>query len=123
MLDLKQQVMDEKENASTSEDETPQICQNNENQEIMYQTKIYNRLEDNFHLSNKKALFWNMSEYYKSENISPWNALPVTFHIENGLNDPEYSKFLSFHNKIEFEIQNKTMHKERVLQERAKEKA
>jgi len=31
-----------------------------------FKFKIYNRLEDNFHLSNKKALFWNISEYYKS---------------------------------------------------------
>ena len=119
MLDLKQQVMDERENASTSEEEQPNAGANNDNQEIMFQTKIYNRLEDNFHLSNKKALFWNMSEYYKSMNKSPWNALPITFHIENGLNDVEYIRFLNFHQRIEFEIQNKTMYKNRVLQDRA----
>ena len=119
MLDLKQQVMDERENASTSEEEAPNLASNNDNQEIMFQTKIYNRLEDNFHLSNKKALFWNMNEYYKSMNKSPWNALPITFHIENGLNDVEYIKFLNFYQRIEFEIQNKTMYKNRVLQDRA----
>ena len=119
MLDLKKQVMDERENASTSEEEAPNLTSNNDNQEIMFQTKIYNRLEDNFHLSNKKALFWNMNEYYKSVNKSPWNALPITFHIENGLNDVEYIRFLNFHQRIEFEIQNKTMYKNRVLQDRA----
>jgi len=121
MLELKQQVIDERENASTSEEEgSPKNSPYNENQEIMFQTKIYNRLEDNFHLSNKKALFWNMSEYYKSMNKSPWNALPVTFHIENGLTDIEYIKFLDYYQKIEYEIQNKTMYKNRVLQERAR---
>ena len=118
MLELKQQMLDERENASTSEEETPKST--NENQDNMFQTKIYNRLEDNFHLSNKKALFWNMSEYYKSLNKSPWDALPITFHIENGLNDLEYSKFLSYHNRIEFEILNKNMYKNRVLAERTR---
>ena len=28
--------------------------------------KIYNKLEDNYHLSNKKALFLNMRNYYEA---------------------------------------------------------
>jgi hypothetical protein len=28
--------------------------------------KIYNKLEDNYHLSNKKALFLNMRFYYEA---------------------------------------------------------
>jgi len=31
-----------------------------------YPLKIYNKLEDNYHLSNKKALFINMSSYYEA---------------------------------------------------------
>lgn len=117
MLDLKQQVLEERENASYSDNEE-EPKQSNPSEDL-YQTKIYNRLEDNFHLSNKKALFWNISEYYKSLNKSPWSALPVTFHIENGFSDAEYTKFLNYHQRIEFDIQNKTAYKNRVLQERA----
>jgi hypothetical protein len=34
--------------------------------------RIYNRLEDNFHLSNKKALFFNMTQYYKALKEDPF---------------------------------------------------
>jgi tubulin monoglycylase TTLL3/8 len=88
---------------------------------MMYQTKIYNRLEDNFHLSNKKALFWNMSEYYRSMDKSPWDALPVTFHIEDGLSDPEFTKFLNYYQRVEMEIQHRTMLKNQELSKRRKE--
>jgi uncharacterized protein YpiB (UPF0302 family) len=74
-------------------------------------------MEDNFHLSNKKALFWNFSEYYKSMNKNPWDALPVTFHIDNGLNDPEYIKFLEYHKKLTNEIYYKQNEKQRRLEE------
>lgn len=51
---------------------------------------IYNHLQDNFHLSNKKTLFQNMSSYYKSIGYDPFEvAIPLTFHIKN-INDLEY---------------------------------
>ena len=52
--------------------------------------RVYNWVEDNFHLSNKKALFWNMVRYYKAMGEDPWKALPVTFHIESGEKDSEW---------------------------------
>ena len=55
--------------------------------------KIYNKLEDNYHLSNKKALFLNMRNYYEALGQNPYNSLPVTFHIKTGLDDPEFEKF------------------------------
>lgn len=58
--------------------------------------KIYSKLEDNFHLSNKKALFWNMCSYYKLQKKDPFDVLPLTFHIENGLEDPEYLEFKKY---------------------------
>lgn len=30
------------------------------------ETKLYNKIEDNFHLNNKKALFLNMRNYYEA---------------------------------------------------------
>ena len=65
--------------------------------------RIYNRLEDNFHLSNKKALFFNMTQFYKALKEDPFKVLPLTFHIEHGLTDPEFLEFKSFFMQIEEE--------------------
>lgn len=43
--------------------------------------KMHNHLEDNWHLSNKKALFYNMREYYEAIKLDYTNYMPVTFHI------------------------------------------
>ena len=46
-------------------------------------TLIYNRLDDNYHLSNKKALFLNISTYYQAMGINPFEvAIPLTFNIK-----------------------------------------
>ena len=58
--------------------------------------KLYNRMEDNFHLSNKKALFLNMKNYYEAVGEDMQNALPLTFHIKS-LEDSEYSKFKEYY--------------------------
>jgi hypothetical protein len=55
-----------------------------------YPYRLYNKIEDNFHLSNKKALLINMKHYYEAIGEDPFNALPVTFHIKEGLDDPEF---------------------------------
>lgn len=57
---------------------------------------MYNKLEDNYHLSNKKALFLNMRCYYEALGEDPFHALPVTFHIKSGLDDPEFHKFKAY---------------------------
>lgn len=69
--------------------------------------RIYSKLEDNFHLSNKKALFFNMSQYYKLMGRDPFEILPLTFHIEEGLNDPEFERFKLYYEQIEKEKSNK----------------
>ena len=69
----------------------------------MLENKLYNKIEDNFHLANKKALFLNMRNYYESLNQDPFNTLPVTFHIKNGLADPEFAKFKDHYLKVEQE--------------------
>ena len=60
--------------------------------------KLYNRLEDNHHLSNKKSLFLNMKLYYESLGQNPFDVLPVTFHIKKGQNDEEFAKFKAYFN-------------------------
>ncbi|CDW72755.1 tubulin-tyrosine ligase family protein [Stylonychia lemnae] len=79
--------------------------------------RIYNKLEDNFHLSNKKALFFNMSQYYKLTNRDPFEMLPLTFHIEHGLDDPEFDKFKQYFDQIEKERLNN----KRILEEKKRQ--
>lgn len=57
---------------------------------ILEAQTFYNHLECNYHLSNKKALFYNMKQFceWKGENV--FEYLPLTFHIQEGLSDPEY---------------------------------
>jgi hypothetical protein len=62
--------------------------------------KIYNRLEFNQHLNNKKALFLNMRNYYTyccDGEYEVFDTLPLTFHIKNGQNDPEYYRFEEYY--------------------------
>jgi len=61
----------------------------------MYPKMIYNRMEDNFHLSNKKALFRNICTYYEALGKDPFKvAIPLTFNINQpNDSDPEYTKF------------------------------
>lgn len=56
----------------------------------MYPYRLYNKIEDNYHLANKKALLINMKHYYEAIGEDPFNALPVTFHVKEGLDDPEF---------------------------------
>lgn len=54
--------------------------------------KIYNRLENNFHLSQKKSLFYNIRNYYNLLKMDPYDVIPITFHIQS-INDQEYKRF------------------------------
>ncbi|CAI2371443.1 unnamed protein product [Moneuplotes crassus] len=66
--------------------------------------QVYNRLENNYHLSNKKALFINMKAYYTSisgDEQHVFKYLPVTFHIKDGLQDTEFGKFTDYYNEQE----------------------
>lgn len=47
-------------------------------------------MEDGYHLSNKKALFLNMRFYYEALGQNPFDALPITFHVKSGIEDPEF---------------------------------
>ena len=57
-----------------------------------------NHMENNFHLSNKKAIYYNMKIFYESQGLDPFDYLPLTFHIKEGENDREFSKFLDVYN-------------------------
>lgn len=65
------------------------------------QMKVYAKLENNFHLSNKYALFYNMRRYYNAVGRDPFIVLPVTFHVKKGVKDPVFFQFLDYFNGIE----------------------
>ena len=68
------------------------------------QWRIYAKMEANYHLSNKFALFFHMSKYYKSIERDPFDVLPLTFHITKGTTDQVYFKFIAVFRKLEEEF-------------------
>lgn len=52
--------------------------------------KMYAKLENNYHLTNKFALFYNMRKYYSAIERDPFEVLPLTFHIKKDTNDPPF---------------------------------
>lgn len=60
---------------------------------------IHNHLINNFFLGNKKALFYNLREYYSLSGDNLYNYIPLTFHIKKGMKDPEYIKFVDFYKR------------------------
>jgi O-phosphoseryl-tRNA(Cys) synthetase len=57
---------------------------------------MYNRLEGNSNISNKKDLFINLTNYYKSTIQEPLNNIPLTFLIKNGIKDESFYNFCQF---------------------------
>jgi len=54
---------------------------------------MYNKLADNYHLANKKALFMNISQYNLAVGYDPFEvSILLTFNIKTS-SDPEYTCF------------------------------
>ncbi|KRX10767.1 hypothetical protein PPERSA_04934 [Pseudocohnilembus persalinus] len=70
--------------------------ENQENAICIYeepqQRKMHNHVEGNYHLGNKKLLYYNMKNYFDLRNQDVFEYLPLTFHIEEGMQDPEYKR-------------------------------
>ena len=65
--------------------------------------RVYAKLENNHHLSNKCSLFYNMRRYYEALGRDPFEVIPLTFHIKKGCipEDHEYQRFLAKFNEFE----------------------
>jgi hypothetical protein len=61
----------------------------------------HNHLECFYHLSNKKALLYNMKSYYEAIGQEPFKTLPMTFHIKDGIADKEFLRFEEFFRTID----------------------
>ncbi|CAI2367062.1 unnamed protein product [Moneuplotes crassus] len=71
-------------------------------------TCLSNHLEFHIHLSNKKALYYNMKTYYESLEENPFDYIPQTFHIKDGVCSDEFLKFQAEFDHIEEEIESGT---------------
>ncbi len=65
------------------------------------QQKISNHMERHYHISNKKAMFINLQRYYQIMGEDPFNTLPLTFHIRQGVGDPEFVRFTEYYDQLE----------------------
>jgi tubulin polyglutamylase TTLL1 len=54
---------------------------------------MHNHFPFNYHLGNKKALFYNLRKYYQLTKQNIHEVIPLTFHLKNGTADNEYRKF------------------------------
>jgi tubulin--tyrosine ligase len=63
--------------------------------------RIYAKMEANHHLSNKYALFYNMTNYYRSIGVNPFDVLPLTFHIRNGTYDEQFFRWQNLFKELE----------------------
>lgn len=60
---------------------------------------MHNHLINNFYLGNKKALFYNIKQYYELIGENPFSRIPLTFHIKKGFKDVQYKRFLAYFKK------------------------
>lgn len=64
-------------------------------------TIICNHVEGHAHLSNKKALFYNIKNYYESIGEDPFKFIPLTYHIKENLEDKEFERFVQEFERLE----------------------
>ena len=62
-----------------------------------------------------------MAAYYRAINKNPYDALPLTFHVSQGINDVEYGRFLEAYNLIAQDIRAREIEKEQILMKRREE--
>lgn len=46
---------------------------------------VHNHLPNNYIIGNKKALYYTMTKYYEKVGQNPFEYLPETYHVQNGL--------------------------------------
>ena len=76
----------------------PMICDGN---------RVSNHLESHIHLSNKKALYYNMKAYYECMGEDPFNFIPLTYHVQEGSTDAQFELFSKMYQDIEQEASKK----------------
>lgn len=65
---------------------------------------MHNHLINNYVIGNKKALFNTMANYYTETGLQVFDYLPLTFHIQSGMEDPKYFEFLKYYHRRAKEV-------------------
>jgi len=65
-------------------------------------------MQNNQNLSDKKHLFFNMRELYQNENRDIFTVMPLTYVINDGLNDLEWDRFEVNFKATEEEMKNQS---------------
>jgi tubulin polyglutamylase TTLL1/tubulin monoglycylase TTLL3/8 len=60
----------------------------------------HNKLEHNYHLTNKKTLFLSLRKYCEVTNEPLIDLIPLTYHISNGLADIELMRFMDLQTAV-----------------------
>jgi hypothetical protein len=72
--------------------------------EEIRELRVQNHLINNYVIGNKKALFNTMANYYRDTHQEVFDYLPLTFHINNGMEDKIYFEFLRYYHKRAKEV-------------------
>ena len=67
---------------------------------------MHNHLEFHWHISNKKALYYNLKKYYEAINKNPFEYIPLTFHVQKD-GDNEWNNFEKAFNEKADEVSKK----------------
>ena len=65
---------------------------------------MQNHLKNNYVIGNKKALLKTMCHYYSKMGKNPFDYLPLTFHIVEGVEDQPFLDFMRYYHKRNREI-------------------
>jgi hypothetical protein len=57
-------------------------------------------------------MFLNIRVYYEAMGKDVFNAVPMTFHVKEGLEDPEFLRFKQYYFKEEEEIKKQKLLKQ-----------
>ena len=75
---------------------------------------MHNHLKNNYVIGNKKALLKTMCNYYGHINVNPFEFMPLTFHISDGLEDENFLIFQRFYHKRNKEIRRTGENKKNI---------
>ena len=74
------------------------FCENKNSVAHLHQFKIclYNKLQKNFHLTNKKALFINLNDYCAFNSIDIEEIVPTTYYVNKRNLGSQLTKIQNF---------------------------
>lgn len=76
-----------------------------------YPIKLYNRIDQNKHLTNKKGIFINMKKYYYRKGSDPFNVLPLTYLVKNAQDD-DFKRFEMYYTQLAQQLYRRSHKKE-----------